>query len=150
MRTIPQLERLEVWVTQSPMLLCGREPDAGKIARKLYDDRNENWLVALSGLATFELRVRIDCAPQVQRCLCAEWPILRARVEDAIRTMVYQPRAPFGQSPKYLAFETQVRKEGARQRFLAERRKFMERMEQLMAHPERTALHRELLLRVSR
>ncbi|KAF2802162.1 uncharacterized protein BDZ99DRAFT_469189 [Mytilinidion resinicola] len=111
--TVPQLERLELRLDDNDTDFLSEvtniaHPRRGMVAETLDQSRNYWWITALSGLKRFDIVLKLKCGKGEQGCVrprghtCAEWREAAREVESETRVEVYQPRAPWGQSARYL------------------------------------------------
>jgi hypothetical protein len=153
---LPQLEHLELRLYDNYRYELEIQPWKKTTPRKIFHRHDYSWVIALSGLSLF--KVKLDSkrcnqfvrAHEGERCRCCKCDRCRslyslaASFQNAARSYVYQPRASYMMSPKYVELEASAAREVRRRLFLEEKRKFEERMEWELKNLVKMALHEEL------
>jgi hypothetical protein len=153
---LPQLEHLELRLYDHYRYELELQPWKKTTPRKSFYQHDYSWVIALSGLSLFRVKLYLKRCNQFvrahegERCRCCKCDrckslhSLAGSLQSAARSYVYQPRASYMMSPKYVELEASFAKQAKRRLFLEDKRKFEERMEWELKNPVKMALHEEL------
>lgn len=125
---------------------------------RLASSREHGFLIALSGLKRLKINMVLKGHPSNQyhpseSCWCVAcqeanlMPGMVTQLEDAIKVEVFQPRAPYGKSPRYLERQARYERAWKRSAFVKKKELFEERMQLVLANQGKMAMCQELRAR---